>query len=209
MELDHGIIISIYDAITSIIEEKGLSAVTLSSVADRCYVHKTAVLYYFDNKTDLLIHYFRYMQEKMDYSIPKLYEGCNPVAVFCDFIDNRIEKAKQSLPFLRAKYQFLLISDPKDSSLIQFTIGAAKTQFELIEPFINIGIIEEERLHEGMALWYAFASGLRFQELFGQQPRYIDYIEHEGKEKLKRIFLKDNLYDQYLDSINLTDEKSD
>ena len=45
-----------------------------------------------------------------------------------------------------------------------------------------------------MALWFAFASSLRFQLLFGSYPSYREFVFQQGKEQLKRSFLKDELY---------------
>ncbi len=194
-QTDNACILSdIYHAITEIIDEKGLTAVTFSSVAERCFRHKTAIAYYFKGKDDMLAQYFIYTQQQLDYNIPHLYDGCDPVEVFCDFIDNRIQMACRSLPWLRAKYQFLLMTPPQDKSLLQFTVYASTTQYAQIQPFIEAGIISPERLHMSMAHWYAYCAGLRFQLLFGNQPLYLDYVLTEGAEFLKRSFLKDGLY---------------
>lgn len=80
----------IFESITHILEEQDLSAVTFSSVAARCYMHKTAVAYYFKGKNDMLTQYFKHMQLQQDTDIPHLYPGCDPVQVFQDFIENRI-----------------------------------------------------------------------------------------------------------------------
>lgn len=184
----------IFDAITEIIEEEGLPAVTFSSVAKKCFLHRTSVAYYFEGKENMLSQYFRYMQDQYDYKIPHLYPGCDPVELFCKFIDNRIEMAMSDLPWLRAKYKYLLEANPDDTVLQAFTVHVWETQFSQIRPFIDAGIICDRRFKEGMALWYSFGASLRFQALFGKQRLFQEYIIKEGAEKLKRTFLKDGLY---------------
>ncbi len=184
----------IFEAITCILEEDGLSAVTFNSVAARCYMHKTAIAYYFQGKEDMLIQYFKFMQTQQDSRIPHLFPGCDPVEVFSAFLDNRLHMALLDLPWIRAKYQFLLTSNPDDEFLLQFTVNISSTQYDQIKPFISAGIIAEERLEESMALWFAFASSLRFQLLFGSYPSYREFVFQQGKEQLKRSFLKDELY---------------
>ena len=59
----------IFDAITEIIEEEGLPAVTFSSVAKKCFLHRTSVAYYFEGKENMLslIHIW---YENMEYTNP-------------------------------------------------------------------------------------------------------------------------------------------
>ncbi len=192
----------IFDAITEIIEEEGLPAVTFGSVAKKCFLHRTSVAYYFEGKENMLYQYFRYMQDQHDYKIPHLCPGCDPVEVFCKFIDNRIEMAATDLPWLRAKYKYLLDVNPDDTVLLAFTVHVWETQFSQIRPFIDAGIICDHRFKEGMALWYSFGAALRFQLLFGKQRLFQEYIIKEGAEKLKRIFLKDGLYPETAASPN-------
>ena len=118
----------IFEAITCILEEDGLSAVTFNSVAARCYMHKTAIAYYFQGKEDMLIQYFKFMQTQQDSRIPHLFPGCDPVEVFSAFLDNRLHMALLDLPWIRAKYQFLLTSNPDDEFLLQFTVNISSTQ---------------------------------------------------------------------------------
>lgn len=184
----------IFNSISDILESQDLSAVTFSSVASKCYMHKTAVAYYFNGKNDMLTQYFKHMQLRQDIDIPHPYPGCDPVQVFKEFIDNRIQMAAQDLPWIKAKYQFLLTTNPSDPFMHQFTINIASTQFSQIKPFLDMGIIEEKRLEKSLGLWFALACGLRFQMLFGTYQDYQKFSKTEGKELLLKRFLKEEYY---------------
>jgi len=194
----------IFDAIEHLLLEEGPESLTYANISARCHLHTNTITYYFKNKEDMMLQFFQHVVERDSSMRPAFFhgvgEGMTPVESFCSFIDYVVECKHLRSETRRLINLYILpnlyTSDEVQSMIRQINEHSYKTEYQAIEFYRTQGIIEDERVDDAFADLLFAAYGYSLLLIFGVECPESDRALHNTKERLKKAFLKDGLYQE-------------
>lgn len=195
----------IFDAITDLLNEQGISGVTFSNISARTYLQRASIAYHFSGRQDMLNQYYSYFLEVNGASpVPVSLQappGDDPVESFCRLIDGLFGNSRENpgnanaADALAAHMLISSLADPEAKRLIRRSNEEADEVFlRVLRPYIDIGIIDEARIPLAMADMAVYSATESFIDIFDFDISNYDLALKATIERVKRTFLRDGLY---------------
>ncbi len=192
----------VFDAIESLLLEEGPDGLTYANISARCHLHTNTITYYFNNKEDMMLQFFKHVVERDNAMRPVFFyrvdEGVTPVEAFCAFIDYVVdcEHLRSEVRRLINLYVLpdLYTSDQVQNLIRQINELSYKAEYQTVEFYRTLGILEDSRLQDAFADLTFAAFGNSLLLIFGVECPDHKRATHNTKERLKKAFLKDGFY---------------
>lgn len=192
----------IFDAIENLLLEESREDLTYAKISERCHLHTNTITYYFDGKEDMMVQFFEHIVERDNANMPEFYtrvpDGMTPVAAFNELIDHIIDGGHLMSKTRRLLNLYLLpyvdISERVKNLLSTVHTASSTTEYEAIQLYNKLGIIEESRIRRAFADLTLSSSGYSLICFFGVPCIDQQVAVHNAKERLKKSFLKKEYY---------------
>lgn len=189
----------ILDTITDIIAEEGVEAVTFSNIAQRSFLNKGGIAYYFENKSDMFREYYRYFFDRINDAILDNFVECNknrnPVEAFCRFVRSEVLdygfRDELSHRVINSIFAGALKDEVGYVAWREFFVQSLKAYEYTFGQYAEQGILDMKRYDRTLTAFHLVTSSLIFKLVYRLDMWDSSWHEREITEWLIRNFLKD------------------
>lgn len=192
----------IFDTITKLLLEEGLTGISYAKISARCHLHINTITYYFDGKDDMLLQCFEHIVEQERSQLPSYYfripEDSSPVEALCRVVDHILDHGRLMSPIRRMLNMYLLpnvnLSPRVRDFLRRIDRESIEIEYRAITLYQQTGILDAGRLRSAFADLSLISSGYSLMQFFQIESRDSELALQAAKERIKKSLLKDGLY---------------